>query len=785
MTRPRRAGLLLVPALLAAAVVVAQSPHVVVAAPLPLTPIIATGDRHSLVLDADGILYSFGENFSGQLGYVDNIGTELPNPLPTQVMTGVDQVAAGAYFSMALKDDGTLWTFGDNSTGQLGTTTNSGTALPNPVPKQVLTNVIAIAAGAFHAMALKADGSLWTWGYNWDGELGRSDNNLSDAPNPTPTEVLLVDAVSQIAAGAFHSLALMSDGTLLTFGSNEDGQLGYALNAGTLNPNPDPTPVATLTDVASIAAGGFHSLAVTGLGHLMTFGFNLYGQLGHAINSGVDNPPPNATPVDVLQDVVRVAAGSDHSMALKVDGTLWTFGLNFDGQLGRNTVIDDDGVNALPTLTLDNVTELAGGGRHSLVLTGDDGLLSFGFNLQGQLGTNLNSGADAGNPTPMTVVPPEYRPLVPRRLLDSRTGGATDDGASQGIGLRAAGTTTELQVTGRGGVAPVAAAVVLNVTVTGATADGYVTVYPCGSPLPNASNLNFRTGDTIPNLVAAEVGVGGKVCLYTSATTHLIVDVTGYYPILPTFESVGPNRILDSRAMGATVDGQSQAIGLRAAGSTTELLVAGRGGVDVDASTAVLNVTVTGAQGSGFVTVYPCGSPQPNASNINFPAGATIPNLVITKVGVGGRVCIFTSAATQLIADVSGFYPAISSFESLVPGRLLDSRPGGATIDGQSQAIGLRAAGTTTELQVTNRGGVPADAGSAVLNITATGAQAGGFIAVYPCGSPLPNSSNLNYAAGATIANLVVSKIGTGGKVCIFTSAGTHLIADVGGYYAP
>ena len=151
-------------------------------------------------------------------------------------------------------------------------------------------------------------------------------------------------------------------------------------------------------------------------------------------------------------------------------------------------------------------------------------------------------------------------------------------------------------------------------------------------------------------------------------------------------------RDADSRSPGsATVDGTFQGIGPRGAGTTTQLQVAGRGGVDADAEAVVLNVTVTGAQGAGYVTVFPCGASLPNASNINFVAGVTTPNLVISKIGTGGKVCIFTSANIHLIADVSGFYPNGAGYESLVPGRLMDSRsPGSPTVDGQFQGIGIR-----------------------------------------------------------------------------------------------
>jgi len=379
----------------------------------------------------------------------------------------------------------------------------------------------------------------------------------------------------------------------------------------------------------------------------------------------------------------------------------------------------------------------------------------------------------------------EYASVVPARLMDTRAGGATVDDLFEGIGLRAADSTTELQVTGRAGVPADAEAVVLNMTVTGATGGGFVTVYPCGAAQPNASNLNFSAGETIPNLVITQIGTSGKVCVFTSGATHLIADLDGFYPVGSVYTPLVPGRLLDSRTPASpTVDGTFQGIGIRGAGTTTELQITSRHGVPVDAAAVVLNITATGALSGGFITVYPCGATQPNASNLNFSAGDTIPNLVITQVGAGGKVCLFTSADTHLITDLAGYYPAATTYESLVPGRLLDSRvPASPTVDGTFQGIGIRTAGSTLELQVTGRHGVPADASTAVLNITATGALSGGFVTAYPCGAAQPNASNLNFSAGDTIPNLVITQIGTGGKVCLFTSADTHLIADINGYY--
>ena len=220
----------------------------------------------------------------------------------------------------------------------------------------------------------------------------------------------------------------------------------------------------------------------------------------------------------------------------------------------------------------------------------------------------------------------------------------------------------------------------------------------------------------------------------------------------------------------------------------TYLQVAGRAGVPADATAAVLNITVTNPRSDGFITVYPCGSPLPNASNLNYTTNQTTPNAVIAKIGDNGQVCIYTLAATHLITDINGYFPSGSPYTSMAPARLLETRPELATTDtgsnnGGSNNGGVRPAGSVTYLQVAGRAGVPADATAAVLNITVTNPRSDGFITVYPCGSPLPNASNLNYTTNQTTPNAVIAKIGDNGQVCIYTLAATHLITDINGYF--
>jgi Zn-dependent metalloprotease len=386
------------------------------------------------------------------------------------------------------------------------------------------------------------------------------------------------------------------------------------------------------------------------------------------------------------------------------------------------------------------------------------------------------------------LAPPSYAPVTPARLLDTRTdpGLTTADGRFLGTGPLAAGSTIELQVTGRAGVPADAGAVALNVTVTGSTRPGFLTVYPCGTPRPTASSVNFAAGQTIPNLVISGIGTGGTVCIFTLSPTHVIADLNGFQPAAAAYTAVMPARLLDTRSDPglSTVDGRFLGGGATPGGAVLVLPVAGRAGVPADAVAAVLNVTVTGSTADGYVTVFPCGTNRPNASNVNHVAGETIANLVVSGLGVDGAVCLFTSAATHVVVDLTGFHRAASVYTPVRPARLLDTRtaPGLSTVDGLFLAGRLRPAGSTLELQVAGRAGVPDDATTAVLNITVTDPTRPGFLTVYPCGSARPTASNVNYEAGQTIPNLVISGIGVGGRVCIFTLSPAHVIADLSGY---
>ena len=268
-------------------------------------------------------------------------------------------------------------------------------------------------------------------------------------------------------------------------------------------------------------------------------------------------------------------------------------------------------------------------------------------------------------------------------------------------------------------------------------------------------------------------------------TTDSGTATTGSAPAGTTtsrFVPMAPSRLLDTR----TGLGAPKAV--VAPRSSVALQVAGVQGIPATGVTAVvLNVTLTGATGPGFVQVYPTGQAVEGASsNLNvLTRGQTVPVLVTSQVGDGGRVTLYTHGGGHLLADVAGYYvtsaeTAAGRYRPLTPERILDTRTG---LGAPKGAVGRASAAT---VQVTGRGGVPSSGVSAVaLNVTATAAQAAGFVQVIPSagGTPAGASSNLNVVARQTVANLVVVPVGDTGAIDVYSSSGTHVLADVAGWF--
>jgi len=362
---------------------------------------------------------------------------------------------------------------------------------------------------------------------------------------------------------------------------------------------------------------------------------------------------------------------------------------------------------------------------------------------------------------------------------------ATADGQFDQIGALRGGVQLDLTVAGRGGVpATGAGSVALNVTAINSASSGFLTVWPTGQPRPNASNLNFVPGQVVPNMVVVPLGNDGKIALWTSATADVLVDVLGWFPADGSFNGLTSARLMDSRAAGVTVDLAFAGPPRLVAGSEFKLTVAGRGGVPAGGGSVALNVTAINPSAVGYMTVWPAGEPQPNASNLNFAPGQVVPNMVLVPLGANGQVSLWSSANVDVLVDVLGWFPADGSFVGISPARLMDSRAGGGTVDGSVAGPPKLVAGSAFHLPVSGRGGMPATGvGSVALNITAINPSATGYLTVWPAGEAQPNASNLNFIPGQVVPNMVLVPLGANGQVSLWSSANVDVLVDVLGWF--
>jgi alpha-tubulin suppressor-like RCC1 family protein len=379
---------------------------------------IAAGYHHSHAILQDGSLWSWGTNTSGALG--DGTNRPMSNVAVQVDLAGASALAAGRGHVLALMPDGSVWSWGDNSSGQLGIGSNQPSPSPvpvpgltnvvqvvagdyfsvallgdgtvrawgqsqgpgpsdptSPVPVPGLANVIRLAAGREFAFAVRADRTVWGWGANNQGQLGIG----SQVPAfvATPGQIPNLNEVASLAAGDGHSLALRTDGTVWGWGRNFSGQLGLGNNTDVFN----PVKITALAGITAISASILSSVAVRSDGTVLAWGDNAFGQNGSGptgTNMNVNVP----TPVPGLAGIVAVASGLYHNLAQDSEGNVWAWGLDSEGQLGSGT----GAIQNVPVQTsnLTAVTAVAGGFRHSLALRTDGTVWGFGNNTEGELG---------------------------------------------------------------------------------------------------------------------------------------------------------------------------------------------------------------------------------------------------------------------------------------------------------------------------------------------------------------------------------------------------------------
>jgi len=347
-----------------------------------------------------------------------------------------------------------------------------------------------------------------------------------------------------------------------------------------------------------------------------------------------------------------------------------------------------------------------------------------------------------------------FTPAGPERVVDTRAGPPLG-----------AGDVLDVDVSTV--VPPGATAALVTLTATGTCADGFLTASACGTPVPLASNVDYTRRRDRANSAVVLLGADRHLCVYSSATTDVVVDLSGSWAPGQgwRYEPAPPARLVDTRdAKGA----QSAVVGKRAAGSSLPVTVTAWPSSPLAPAAVLVNVTATDAATAGYVTVSPCGSSTPLVSTLDVSPGDIVANVAASPVGGDGTVCVYTSAPMNIVVDLEGWFGSTGSLLApQTPQRIVDTRTG----------LGGRRVGAGASLAV------PANGDGAWVNTTAVGSDDDGFLTVHPCG-PLPLVSNADYRAGAIVPALAAVDA-MDGAFCVTSLAATDLVVDRLGTLVP
>ncbi len=359
------------------------------------------GDSCGAGIKSNGTLWTWGGNNLGTLG--NNSMTDSNKPIQVGTETDWKTLEAGQAHIIALKNNGTLWGWGDNFQGQLGigTTTASGVRIPTQIGTD--SDWKTISSTYNHTLAIKTNGTLWAWGRNdYTGQLGDGTiiNKLS------PVQIGTATNWSSISAGDHHSMAIKTDGTLWTWGNNDEGQFGTNNTSGSLIPLNISATAAGIITYKFVSCGAFHTLAIRTDGTLWATGINTDGQIGDGTNTN----RTSFVKIGTSADWIFVSAGLAHNIGLKgpdnVSKKLVVWGKNHKGQLGDGTTISRNSPISLPfnasAVSAKNWTYASVHSNHTIGrLVEDSELFSWGENPLGQLGIGTNT--DVLEPTRVII----------------------------------------------------------------------------------------------------------------------------------------------------------------------------------------------------------------------------------------------------------------------------------------------------------------------------------------------------------------------------------------------
>jgi alpha-tubulin suppressor-like RCC1 family protein len=720
-----------------------------------------------------GEVKCWGGNNDGQLGIGSIVG-----PSYSAVSTGIQDAVAIAgdfntFCAILKNNDAKCW--GNNTNFQMGLFRNGDNSIRSleNSPRTVMSNVRALSVGGNFICYVMLNSSVQCLGNNSVGELGLG---ITGAPQSTPQPVVAetvgggsltgasIDSDSPSQSG---TPTVSTDGLIISVPFSEPlstitapiGAFTVLVNGGAVTPTSIRVNGSTVEIVFSSAIGNGDTVSVTyndpsadnDSAAIQDASFNDVASFGPlaATNNSTQAPTPTTqaptTTTTVAPTTTTTAAPATTTTTVAPTTTTTA------APATTTTVAPTTSTTAAPATTTTTAAP----------------------NI-----TTTTTAAPATTTTtvaPTTTQPPsigteEFVPLdKPERIMDTR--------ALDPIGaLDGSGDALSLQVAGRKGVPDSGfVAVALNVTVVSTEAadvGGYVTVYPCGTR-PESSNLNFVTGQIVPNSVISPLSDDGKVCFYVFGKAKILADITGYF--VTGFTPLSkPERLLDTRGAQkiGTLDGTGAAYRLRVAGQ--------KGLPATGLQTIAFNLTVVNGVApdtGGYVTAYPCGA-IPDSSNLNFKSGETLPNAVIAPVSSEGDLCFYVYGTGDLLVDIFGYFTGFTTLTK--PERLLDTRG--------AQKIGnFDGTGTVYTLKVFGNKGLPlSGVGTLGLNVTAVDGEApdaGGYVTVYPCGAR-PDSSNVNFIQGQTVPNAVIAPVSADGDICIYVFGKAHILVDTAGYFS-